>query len=57
MNGLIVIQSFLEELQLINKLKYAKKSSLIYRNKAIHMRKLYNSNIAKRAKDFWQIDL
>lgn len=57
MNGLIVIQSFLEELQLINKLKYARKSSLIYRNKAIHMKKLYNSNIAKRAKDFWQIDL
>lgn len=57
MNGLIVIQSFLEELQQINKLKYARKSSLIYRNKAIHMKKLYNSNIAKRAKDFWQIDL
>ena len=57
MNGLIAIQSFLEELQLINKLKYAKKSSLIYRNKAIHMKKLYNSNIARHAKDFWQIDL
>ena len=57
MNGSIAIQSFSEELQLISKLKYARKSSLICRNKEIHMKKSFNSNIAKHVKDFWQIDL
>ena len=52
MSGSIVIQSFLGELLQTNKLKFAKKSSLIFKNKEIHMRRLYNSNIAKLAKDF-----